>query len=75
MPPKLISKATNIDRLLNASFQHVKKLFFFAYNATDDDSAGLRSNRKYFLPRAEIKIYNVLIDGRTFYDQPIIDLI
>ena len=52
-----------------------KNFFFFAYNAADDDRAGLRSNRKYFLPRAEIKIYNVLIDGRTLYDQPIIDLI
>ena len=25
----------------------------------------------YFLPRVEIKNYNVLIDGRNFYDQPI----
>ena len=25
----------------------------------------------YFLPRVEIKNYNVLMDGRNFYDQPI----
>ena len=25
----------------------------------------------YFLPRLEINSYNVLIDGRNFYDQPI----
>ena len=27
------------------------------------------SRRRYYLPRAEIKDYNVLIDGRNFYDQ------
>ena len=29
------------------------------------------SHRKYFLPRINITNYNVLIDGRNFYDQPI----
>ena len=29
---------------------------------------------KIFLPRGEIKNYNVLIDGRNFYDQPINDI-
>ena len=27
------------------------------------------SRRRYYLPRAEIKDYNILIDGRNFYDQ------
>ena len=29
---------------------------------------------KIFLPRGDIKNYNVLIDGRNFYDQPINDI-
>ena len=33
------------------------------------------SHRKYFLPRVNMAIYNVLIDGRNFYDQPIDDQI
>ena len=33
------------------------------------------NHRKYFLPRANITNYNVLIDGRNFYDQPINDII
>ena len=37
--------------------------------------AGIEDNKKYFLPRGEIKNYDVLIDGRNFYDQPISDLI
>ena len=31
--------------------------------------------KKYFLPRVNITKYNVLIDGRNFYDQPISDQI
>ena len=33
------------------------------------------SHRKYFLPRVNMTIYSVLIDGRNFYDQPIDDQI
>ena len=29
--------------------------------------------RKYFVPRVDITNYNVLVDGRNFYDQPIND--
>ena len=36
---------------------------------------GIKDNKKYFLPRGEIKNYNVLINGRNFFDQPINDLI
>ena len=31
--------------------------------------------KKYFLPRIKINNYNIEIDGRNFYDQPINDLI
>ena len=36
--------------------------------------AGIKGNTKHFFPRGK-KNYNVLTDGRTFYDQPINDLI
>ena len=77
MPAKVISNKTNIYELLSASFQGIRRPFVLAYDAkgTDNDDAGIKNNRKYFLPRAEIKNYNVLIDGRNFYDQPINDLI
>ena len=32
-------------------------------------------HRKYFLPRVEIKTYNIEIDGINFHDPPINDLI
>ena len=75
IPAKVINNGTNIYELLSASFQGVKRLFALAYDATDNDDSGVKSNRKYFLPRAEIKSYNVLIDRRNFYDQSSSDLI
>ena len=64
--------------MLSASFQSVKRLFVLAYVidvGTANNEAGIKDNKKYFLPRGEINNYNVLIDGRSFYDQPINDLI
>ena len=64
--------------LLNASFQGVKRLFVLAQFIADDavnDEVDVKDSEKYFLPRREIKNYNVLIDGRNFYDQPINDII
>ena len=77
-PAKLIEKGKNLYKLLNALFQGVRRLFVLAYviaRGTANDEADIKNNRKYFLPRGEIKNYNVLIDGRNFYDQPINDLI
>ena len=77
-PAMVIEKGKNLCELLNTSFQGVRRLFVLAYvvaaGATNDE-AGIKGNRKYFLPRGKINNYNVLIDGRNFYDQPINDLI
>ena len=43
-------------------------------NRNDNANRVQRNNhRKYFLPRTEMKGYNVLTDGRNFYDQNIND--
>ena len=82
-PAKVVERGKNIYELLNVSFQGVKRLFVLAYaidalpgnNTPAEDTAGIKKNKKYFLPREKIENYNVLIDGRNFYDQPINDLI
>ena len=64
--------------MLSASFQGVRRLFaldYFIPAGATNNEAGIKNNKKYFLPRGEIKSYNVLIDRRNFYDQPINDLI
>ena len=52
----------------------VNKLFVLPY-ASGDNITNENSYRKYFLPRLRIKNYNIEIDGRNFYDQPINDSI
>ena len=39
----------------------------------EPDRVKRNGHRKYFLPRVDIKDYNVLIDGGNFYDQNISD--
>ena len=63
-----------IRERLNASFQRVNRLFVLA-NAYCNNITNENSYRKYFLPRLKIKNYNIEIDGRNFYDQPINDTI
>ena len=68
--------ANNVTRFpLNASFQGVNRLFVLAFDNTENDDKKVErdSHRKFFLPRVNITNYNVLIDGRNFYDQPISD--
>ena len=70
--------SNNLTRFyLDASFQGVKRLFVFAFDDTTDGNKKVEINscRKCFLPRVNITSYNVLIDGRKLYDQPINDQI
>ena len=78
IPAKVIDKGTNIYELLSASLQGVRTLFVLPYIidvSAANNEADMKNNRKYFLPRGKVNNYNVLIDGRNFYDQPINDLI
>ena len=48
----------------------------FVYNNTaGNDQVSVDLYKKYFLPRVKIDNYNIGIDGRNFYDQPINDSI
>ena len=68
----------NVTRLpLDTSFQGVNRLFFLALGNTEKSNkkAERNSHRKYFSPRVDVTNFNVLTDGRNFYDQPINDQI
>ena len=71
---KDLAENENIRERLDASFQGVNKLFVLVY-AHGDNITNENSYRKYFLPRLKIENYNIEIDGRNFYDQPINDSI
>ena len=54
--------------LLHSSFQGVNRLFVLAY---DGGTTHMNSPKRYTLPRVKLTKFNVLIDGRNVYDQPI----
>ena len=75
IPNKIYNANDYIRELLDASYQGVKRLFILAYDNTGDNPVTANSHRRYFLPRIKIENYNIEIDGRNFYDQPINDSI
>ena len=62
--------------MLDSSYQGAKRSFVLAYNnTTGNDQFSVDSFKKYFLARVKTKNYNIEIDGKNFYDQPINDSI
>ena len=55
---------------LDLSFQGVNRLFVLEYNRTGNQPTR-NGRKKYYLPRIGLNKYNVIIDGRNFYDNPI----
>ena len=56
---------------LDPSFQGVNRLFLMAYSRADNNQASRNGQQKYYLPRIDLNKYNVIIDRRNFYDNPI----
>ena len=54
---------------LDPSFLGVNRLFVMAYNRANGQPTR-NGQRKYYLPRIDLEKYNVIIDGRNFYDNP-----
>ena len=78
-PNKIIEIAANNDikyirELIDSSCQGDNRLFVLAYdNTAGNNEVSVDSYKKHFLPRIKINKYNIEIDGRNFYDQPIND--
>ena len=64
---KTFAQNRYLNHLINPSFQGVNRLFLLSY----ENEEARKSHSTYYLPKVEIKDYNVMIDGRNFFDQPI----
>ena len=64
---KTFAQNRYLNHLINPSFQGVNRLFVLSFENEDDRT----SHSTYYLPKVEIKDYNVMIDGKNFFDQPI----
>ena len=65
--PELLAQNANLNHLIEPSFQGVNRLFVLAF----ENDAQRTSNKRYYIPNVEIKDYNVIIDGKNFFDQPV----
>ena len=54
-----------LNYLINPSFQGVNRLFVFSFENENDRT----SHSTYYIPKIEIKDFNVMIDGRNVFDQ------
>ena len=57
----------NLNYLIDSTFTKVNRLFVLSFENEDDR----RSFSKYYVPNVQIKDFNVLIDGKSFFDMAI----
>ena len=60
----------SIDIFVKSNFVGVNWFFFVVHSKEDDNTKRHRAQR-YYLPNGIIKNYNIIINGKKFYDQQI----
>ena len=61
------TKNNNLNNLTDPTFTNVNILFVLTFENEDDRT----SLSKYYVPKVEIKYFNVLIDGKPFFEIPV----
>ena len=57
----------NLNYLIDPTFADVNRLFFLSFENEEDRT----SFSKYYVPKVEIKDFNVLIDGKPYFEIPV----
>ena len=57
----------NLNYLIDLTFTNVNRLFVLSFESENDRT----SFSKYYIPKIEIKNFNVLIDGKAFFENPV----
>ena len=63
--PELLRRNPHLNKLVGPSFEGVNRLFVLAF----ENNTRRTSAKAYYLLNIEIKDYNVLISGESFFDQ------
>ena len=61
------SKNNNLNYLIDPTFTNVNRLFVLLFKADDDKNYF----SKHYIPSIEMKDYNVLTDGKPFFEIPV----
>ena len=68
--PLTYAQSQYLNHLIDPSFQGVNRLLFVL---SLENENGRTSHAKYYLPKVKIKDWNIKIDGKNDFDQPIIN--
>ena len=63
--PKTYAQSRYLNHIVDSSFQGVNRLFVLPFKTEN----GRTSHSNYYLPNMEIKNYNLIIDGKKFFDK------
>ena len=64
----------NLNYLIDPTFTNVNRLFVLSFERIEEDNIKKDyrdSFSHYYVPKVQIKDFNVLIDGKSFFDLPI----
>ena len=65
----------NLNYLINPTFTNANRLFVLSFQRTSGENDTTKDYRdsfsRYYLPNIRIKDFNVLIDGKSFFDLPV----
>ena len=60
-------KTSHLNYLIDPTFTKVNRLLVLSF----EDEVDRTSFSKYYVPKVDIKDFNVLIDGKSFFDVPV----
>ena len=61
------TKNNDLNYLIGPTFTNVNRLYVLSFENEDDRT----SFSEYYVPKVEIKDYNVIIDGKSFFELPV----
>ena len=62
---------SNLNYLIDSTFTNVHRLFVLSFERTEDHKEYRDSFSYCYVPKVKIKDFNVLINGKSFFDLPI----
>ena len=69
------TRNNNLNYLIDPTFTNVNRLFVLSFkneHGNDDENESVRTSfSMYYIPKAEIKYFNVLNDGKPFFEIPV----
>ena len=65
-----IQPQNNLNYLIDPTFTNVNRLFVLSFSR-NNNTDNRDSFSDYYVPNVEIKDFNVLIDGKGFFDLPV----